>query len=659
MTDDTEFTPKLGRIRNKGGKKAKRFLHQVLAASALAGGIGRKTRSSFTGARIGRGASMARIIASRDRLAGYRARRGIIKARIVRLGGKGLANAKAHLRYIERDGTTRKVERGQLYSRDNDAADGKAFLERGQGDRHQFRFIVSAEDGDQYDDLKPLTRSLMQRIEKDLGTKLDWVAVDHFNTGHPHSHIMLRGVDDRGKDLIIVRDYMRSGMRGRFEQIIERDLGPRTTLEIEQRLRQDINAERVTSTDRALIREMDDEHVVTTHHRDPMFQSLRAGRLQKLTQLGLADDVGNGRWKLADELDQKLRALGERGDIVKALNRTLKSKGLDRAPSNQQLHHLPGSIVKPIIGRVVARGLSDEYRDRHYLIVDGIDGHAHYVNIGKGDSTAPLPENSIVEITPRSSGVRESDRTIAAVAAANQGRYDVDAHLAYDPSASERFAESHVRRLEAMRRARAGIDREADGSWTISPDHLERVAAFEAKLAKDRPVIVNTLSALSLDAQRQFDGATWLDQELVSDIPVPVYNSGFGKEVKAAIVQRRQWLMSQGLGKKDDYGLWKATPKMLTDLRRRDLLRVAGQLSNELGLKFVESRNGDRIEGVVRRPVDLAQGRFALIEKSREFTLVPWRDVLEKQIGKQVGGIMRDGGVSWTIGRGRGGPTIS
>jgi type IV secretory pathway VirD2 relaxase len=563
MTDDTEFTPRLGRIRNKGGKKAKRFLHQVLAASALAGGIGGKKRSSFTGARMGRGASMARIMASRDRLAGYRGRRGIIKARIVRLGGKGLANAKAHLRYIERDGTTRDGERGQLYSRDNDAADGKKFLERGQGDRYQFRFIVSAEDGDQYDDLKPLTRSLMQQVEKDLGTKLDWVAVDHFNTGHPHSHIILRGIDDRGKDLIIARDYMRSGMRGRLEQIIERDLGPRTTLEIEKRLRHDIVAERLTSTDRALLRDMDEERVVAVKHRDPMFQSLRAGRLQKLAQLGMADDLGSGHWKLADQLDQKLRALGERGDIFKALNRTLKAKGVDHASSAQRLHHLPGSIEKRIIGRIVARGLSDEYRDRHYLIVDGIDGYAHYIDIGKGGGVAPIPENAIVEITPRSSGVRESDHTIAAVAAANQGRYDIDAHLAYDPSASERFAESHVRRLEAMRRGRAGIDRKADGSWTILPDHMEKVAAYEAKLAKDRPVIVNTLSSLSLDAQRQFDGATWLDQELVSDAPAPAYNAGFGKEVKAAIMRRRQWLMAQGLCEKDVYGLWKATPKML------------------------------------------------------------------------------------------------
>jgi type IV secretory pathway VirD2 relaxase len=659
MTDDSKFTPRLGIIRSKGGKKAKRFLHQVLAATALAGGIGSKKKPGFTGARLGRGASVARIMASRDRLSGYRSRRGIIKARIVRLGGKGLANAHAHLRYVERDGTTRDGDPAQPYSRDNDTADGKAFLERGQGDRHQFRFIVSAEDGDQYDDLKPLTRSLMQQMEKDLGTKLDWVAVNHFNTGHPHSHILLRGIDDRGKHLIIARDYLGAGMRWRLEQIVERDLGPRTTLEIESRLRQDIDAERLTLTDRALIRDADNERVVTSQHHDPMFQSLRAGRLQKLEQLGLADDLGGGRWKLANELDTKLRALGERGDIIKALNRAVKAKALDRPPSTQRLHTLAGSIDRPITGRVVARGLSDEYRDRHYLIVDGIDGAVHYIDIGKGDAVTPIPKDAVVEITPRSSGVRVVDQTIAAVAAANDGRYDIDAHLAHDPSASERFAESHVRRLEAIRRSGNGVERAADGSWTIAPDHLERVTAYEAKLSKERPVIVKTLSSLPLDRQQTFNGATWLDQELTGEAPAPVYNAGFGKEVKAALTQRRQWLMAQGLSEKGEFGLWKPAHNMLGALRRRELLRVAGQLSDKLGLNFVESRNGDRIEGVVKRQVDLAQGRFALIEKSREFTLVPWRNLLEKQIGKQVGGIMRESGVSWTIGRGRGGPTIS
>src|SRR3546814_11897852 len=72
------------------------------------------------------------------------------------------------------------------------AVDRKAWLEPAKGDRHQCRFIVSAEDGMEYDDLKPRARRLMQRVEDELGTKLDWVAVDHYNTGHTHTHTIGR-----------------------------------------------------------------------------------------------------------------------------------------------------------------------------------------------------------------------------------------------------------------------------------------------------------------------------------------------------------------------------------------------------------------------------------------------------------------------------------
>ena len=225
MSDDDDFRPKLGKPRSHGSKAGRKFLHQVLAASNLArggpvrGGQGRSRRTGFTGSRIGRGVGAGRVLASRDRRAAYRQRRVIIKSRIVRLAGKGMPRgtnaAKAHLRYIQRDGVTRDGAPGQLYNALDGEVDGKAFLDRTDGDRHQFRFIVAPEDGIDYEDLKPLTRRLMTQMEEDLGTKLDWVAVDHFNTGHPHTHIMLRGRDDKGKDLIIARDYITTGMRER------------------------------------------------------------------------------------------------------------------------------------------------------------------------------------------------------------------------------------------------------------------------------------------------------------------------------------------------------------------------------------------------------------------------------------------------------------
>ena len=95
--------------------------------------------------------------------------------------------------------------------------------------------------------------------------------------------------------------------------------------------------------------------------------------------------------------------------------------------------------------------------------------------------------------------IREADRTVAAVAAANGGRYDIDAHLRHDPTASDAFAQTHVRRLEAMRRLTGAVERAADGSWIIAEDHLDRAAAYEAARAKETPVRVELLSAQPLE----------------------------------------------------------------------------------------------------------------------------------------------------------------
>lgn len=148
-----------------------------------------------------------------------------MKSRIVKLGGNGAKVALAHRWYIQRDGVTRDGEPGQLYGAEQDRADGRAFLARADGDRHQFRFIVSAEDGDEYEDLRPLTRRLMAQMEKDLGTTFDWVAVNHYNTGHPHPHIIVRGKDDTGSDLIIAREYIAQGLRERAAELVSLDLG--------------------------------------------------------------------------------------------------------------------------------------------------------------------------------------------------------------------------------------------------------------------------------------------------------------------------------------------------------------------------------------------------------------------------------------------------
>lgn len=658
MSEDDEFTPRLGRQRQRSGKKARRYLGRVVGAAIRSAEKGAIRSRHFDGSRIGRGASMGRLLSSRDRFGGLRARRAVVKTRLVRIGAKGMPAARAHLRYIQRDGVTREGAPGELYSAKHDTADGKAFLQRSDGDRHQFRFIVSAEDGSEYPDLKPFTRRLMAQMESDLGTRLDWVAVDHFNTAHPHTHIMLRGIDDTGQNLIIAREYIAHGIRERAAELVTLDLGPRTDQEIEARLRHDIGEERMTAIDRRLIRSMDADRLVTSADRDPFQQSLRAGRLQKLASLGLAENVGAGRWQLAEDLEATLRTLGERGDIIRTMQRELTARKLERPWLGRSLFGAGETDPEPIVGRVIARGLADEHRDRHYLLVDGVDGHAHYVDIGRGDAVAPIAEGAVVRVSARSLEVRDADRVVAEVAAANGGRYSTDLHLRHDPSATQTFAGTHVRRLEAMRRAGAGVKREPDGSWTIATDHVDRAAAYEARRHRDQPVVVETLSARPIEQLRDADAATWVDRELASQTPLPIRDAGFGREVRSAMTARRQWLVEQQLADIEGTSVrLRANALML--LQRRELLREGEALSSEIGKPFVEARIGERIEGTITRRIDLASGRFAMVEKSREFTLVPWRPVLENQLGKAGSGIMRADGVSWRFGRGRSGPEIT
>lgn len=658
---DDEFQPRLGRMRAKGGARGRRFLHAVLAAANLArGGAdrgGRRTR--FDGSRIGRGGGVGRVLSSRDSHAAFRRRRVIVKNRIVRLSGKGVAAARAHLRYIQRDGTTREGAPGQLYGAAGEPADGKAFHERCAGDRHQFRFIVSPEDGHEYDDLRSLTRRLMARIEEDLGTGLDWVAVDHFNTGHPHTHVLVRGKTDRGDDLIIAREYLTHGMRERAAELVDLDLGPRSIDAIRSGLLAEVEQERLTGIDRDLVRRADAARLVTSTGRDSFEQTLRIGRLKKLERLGLAEPLGGMAWRLAPGLAETLKRMGERGDIIRTMQRAYADRANAPALVDQIIYDPAAADARALVGRLAARGLSDELDDRHYLIVEATDGRSHYVGIGCGENVEALGDGAVVRIAPVARDIRDADRVVAAVAAANDGRYDIDAHLRHDPSATEEFAEAHVRRLEAIRRLTGGVTREIDGSWTIAPDHLDRAAAYEAARARDMPVTVEILSPLPVEQLVNVDAATWLDTELLAARPEPLRDAGFGHDAREAQTRRRQWLVAQGLAEEVGGGGTEYRPAMIAALQRRELMRVASQLSEELGIPFGETKAGERVDGRLVRAVEMASGRHALIERSRDFTLVPWRAVLERHVGKAVSGVLRDGGVSWTFGRARSGPNIS
>ena len=170
-----------------------------------------------------------------------------------------LVASRASLSKRQRDGGP-----GQLYDREHHVAEGSDFLERQKGDTYQFRLVVAPEDGSRMADLKPFVRDLMRYMEKDLHTRLDWVAVDHFNTGHPHTHIIIAGHDDRGQDLVMARHYISHGIPHRAQDLVTLELGPEQEFERIIKLAYEMKAERFTSLDRGILKDTKENVLVVS-----------------------------------------------------------------------------------------------------------------------------------------------------------------------------------------------------------------------------------------------------------------------------------------------------------------------------------------------------------------------------------------------------------
>lgn len=395
MTRNDDFRVRPGQIRSTRWPRPKPFLAQALQAAQKAGGLSR--RAGSRGGQFGRGRAAT---LSANRLLQDRGRGAMVKARVVRRM-RSPGSLRAHIGYLRRDGVTRDGSRGELFDAAGDGADGRGFAERCENDRHHFRFIVSPDDASELGSLRSFTRELMDQASRDLGTRLDWVAIDHWNTEHPHIHILVRGRTDDGSDLVISRDYISKGLRARASDLVTRELGPRSELEVRRGLEAEVAAERGTRLDRALAREAGrtDGVIDLRPERgggsDPL-REIRIGRMRTLERLGLAEPAGPARWVLAPDTELRLRTLSERGDIIKRLHKTLAKDGASRSPSSWALEGERHG--EPIVGRLIARGLDDELRGSAFAVVDGIDGRVHHLRLPDIDAAGDGPVGGIVEL---------------------------------------------------------------------------------------------------------------------------------------------------------------------------------------------------------------------------------------------------------------------
>ena len=662
MTDrrDDDFRVRPGAPKNRGKGQGQSFVSKVLKQAGKASGGKSAMRHSAgsdngaragqrPGARLGRGHTAARFAGAKLT---PMSRRVTIKTLLVNHQRASPQSLAKHLRYNERDGAGRDGEPGRAYGPQADEADLDAFKERCADDRHHFRFIVSPEDGAELEDLRTYTRHLMGRMEADLGTRLDWVAVDHWNTDNPHTHLIVRGRDDSGKDLIIAGDYIAHGFRHRAAELATEWLGPRTELEIQQTLQREVEQERWTNLDRTLQREAGDGcQVQIERFNEPNLQRQRLlliGRLQRLQRLGLADETKPGAWAIHDDAEKTLRALGERGDIIRTMQRAMSGQPRELAvfaPSQDD-----GS-GRTVVGRVAAKGLADELRDRSYLVIDGVDGKAHYVALNARDELANYPTGSVVEVRGAAE-VRAADKYIAALA--SDGLYRADHHLAIEQGRAkagrdpQEVIAAHVRRLEALRRAGI-VERVAEGLWKVPGDLPELGRRYDAQRLGG--VAIELKSHLPIERQARVIGATWLDQQLIGS-GLGLSDLGFGSEAKQAMQQRADFLAEQGLAERRGLRVILAR-NLLGTLRNRELTQAAKDIAAETGLEHRPVADDQRVAGIYRRSVMLASGRYAMLDDGMGFSLVPWKPVIEQRLGLQVAATVRSGGVSWEIGRQR------
>lgn len=501
---DGDFRVLPGRIRSTRAPKPKSFINQVLRAATKAGHSGGSSSSAPSRGRsqvlgrsnFGRG----RISFSRNRLFSSN-RRVVVAARIARHSGRAFRSAplNAHMSYLKRDGVTRDGDKAVMFDASSDRADDTAFGERSNDDRHHFRFIVSPEDAGQMTDLRAFTRDLARQMETDLGSRLDWVAVDHWNTDNPHVHLLVRGVDDTGADLVISRDYISRGLRSRAEELVSIELGPKPEHEIRNALEKEISAERWTRLDVEIRIAADEIGYIdlrpkATGAADPEARRLMIGRVQHLEKMGLATPAGPGEWIVGLEGERSLRDLGMRGDVIKTMHRAFTKRGQDRGIADYVID--AGATDAPIIGRLVEKGLQNELTGEAYAVIDSIDGRAHHVRFRGIDAFEHSPPiGGIVEV--RRFGGPEDERPTLVLA--NRSDFDLDRQITA-PGAT--WLDHRLVEREPMPLAMGGFGREVCSAMSARAGHLaeEGLARRQGQRVILQRDLLNTLSRRELDA---------------------------------------------------------------------------------------------------------------------------------------------------------------
>jgi type IV secretory pathway VirD2 relaxase len=470
----------------------------------------------------------------------------VIKARVVSLReGRAPASASLHLNYIEREGVEKDGSKGKLYSA-NENIDRTALAAELPDERHQFRFIVSPEDGEALD-LTTFAKELMAQVERDTGRRLIWGAVNHHDTDNPHVHIVVRGVDQAGKEVRIERAYISERLRWQAQHLVTKELGPRSEVELGRQLDREVGQERFTSLDRALSAVAGDTGALDVRRLaltvDGKTRGRLVGRLKVLETFGLASRTSARTWRLETGWESVLRQLGQRGDIVKRIHQALHGKG---DPARYAV--VDGNVEHPVIeGIVRKKGLHDELRGDFYAVIETERGQAHYVQLEPAIGET-VREGAVVRIeVKRESWAKPPDRVIERIASRAGGIYDPKTHLqelrrrplviggsTVEPAA---VIDVNLRRLRRLARHEL-VTELPDGTWRVPPNLGKVLSDRERSHPKFRTDVEVLLGGM--DELRGPAGDRWLGARAQGSETWARW--GFGAEISGALREREAHL---------------------------------------------------------------------------------------------------------------------
>jgi len=563
-------------------------------------------------------------------------RRVVIKSRIVKMSITGRTAALLHIKYIERNGVEKDGSAGKLYSKDQvKSFDKTDFTRPIANEKNQFRFIVSPEDGHELD-LTDFTKKMMQQVEKDLGRKLEWAAVNHYNTDNPHVHIVVRGIDKAGDQVTIPPKYISEGMRFRAQEIVTDELGLKSELDNKSREIADISKGRFTSLDRTIAaQEVDGTVDVGSYALEKngrLSQSRIMARLEKLEVFGLAEKSGSRSWTLHPEWKEQLHAAGLREDIHHELHRSV---GGD--PQRYRIN----DTHQEIQGRLVKKGLENELHDRYYFIVEEPSGSVHYLSLTKNIDIDTFREGEIISVKNEpETWLKKADIVIAEQPKNHGGFYDKERHFVelkgQDVSledgrrvTAKAYVEAHETRLKRLQRYRMA-ELLPNGSWNVDPALVERLQERD-KAGPIERLKAEPVSRMPVEEQVTYRGKTWVDRFTGKDEHLSMVKHGFGAEMRDAVRRRILFLQELGIDSMDP-----ARGKILDGIERQDL---GDRLKKEHGGVMKSLQPGEKLSGLLTEAGEPGSGKkYAQVfnQRSKEFSLVPWQKEFEKMIGRQV-----------------------